>query len=363
MKIGILGTRGIPNEYGGFEQFAEIFSVFAQEQGNEVVVYCSSLQSYKESTFKGVRLVHCYDPENRIGTAGQFIYDLNCILHARKQSFDILLQLGYTSSAIWNFLYPRDLYVMTNVDGMEWKRAKYNALTKRFLKFSERLVVNRSNALIADSRGIADYLQEKYHRQSLYLPYGADVFSAPDALELVPYGVKPFEYNLLIARMEPENNIEMIIRGHLGSGYGFPLIIVGNTNNRFGKKLKTNYESEKIRFVQGIYDAKTLNNLRHFSSLYFHGHSVGGTNPSLLEAMGAGAFIVAHNNAFNASVLEQDALYFTTEKEIKDILNNKPERNQLTIERNLNKIRSGYNWEILNNHLLNTLENLNARQT
>ena len=102
MKIGILGTRGIPNNYGGFEQFAEMFSIFAIENGHEVYVYNSHNHTWKENTYKGVHIIHKYDPEYKIGTAGQFIYDLNCIFDSRSRNFDIILQLGYSSSAIWN---------------------------------------------------------------------------------------------------------------------------------------------------------------------------------------------------------------------------------------------------------------------
>ena len=122
MKIGILGTRGIPNAYGGFEQFAEHLSIGLHERGHEVFVYNSSLHPYKETEWKNVKIIHCRDLENKIGTAGQFIYDLNCIRDARKRGFDVLLHLGYTSDSLWHRLWPGKAINIVNMDGLEWSR-------------------------------------------------------------------------------------------------------------------------------------------------------------------------------------------------------------------------------------------------
>src|SRR5690606_3336564 len=119
MKIAILGTRGIPNHYGGFEQFAEYFSVFLAEKGHEVYVYNSSSHPYQESTFKGVHLIHQKDPEDKIGTIGAFFYDYNCIKDSQKRDFDIILQLGYTSNSVWYFMLPKNSVIITNMDGLE----------------------------------------------------------------------------------------------------------------------------------------------------------------------------------------------------------------------------------------------------
>ena len=145
MKIGILGTRGIPNYYGGFEQFAEYFATYVANQNHEIFVYNSHKHPYKESNFKGVQIIHCYDPEYIIGTAGQYIYDLNCILDARKRNFDIILQLGYTSSSIWFGLHPKEAIVITNMDGLEWKRTKYSKPIRKLLLWAEKLAAVSSS--------------------------------------------------------------------------------------------------------------------------------------------------------------------------------------------------------------------------
>src|SRR5690606_26337508 len=136
MKVGILGTRGIPNHYGGFEQFAEFFSVYLARLGHEVYVYNSHNHPYQQPVFECVNIIHCNDPEYKLGTFGQFIYDYNCLRDARKRDFDILLQLGYTSNSIWFFMLPKNQIVITNMDGLEWKRSKYSAPVRQFLKFA-----------------------------------------------------------------------------------------------------------------------------------------------------------------------------------------------------------------------------------
>ena len=177
MKIGILGTRGIPNHHGGFEQFAEYFSVYLAEQGHEVYVYNSHDHPYQQKAFKNVQILHCQDPEHKIGTIGQFIYDFNCIKDSRKRDFDVILQLGYTSNSIWHWRLPEKPVIITNMDGMEWKRSKYKPLVRRFLKHAEGLAVKSSDFLISDSIGVQDYITKTYNKPSKFIAYGASVFS------------------------------------------------------------------------------------------------------------------------------------------------------------------------------------------
>ncbi|MBL4707505.1 MAG: DUF1972 domain-containing protein [Flavobacteriales bacterium] len=350
MKIGILGTRGIPNHYGGFEQFAEYLSVGLVKRGHEVVVYNSSDHPYQKKEWNGVRLQHCKDWEDKIGTTGQFLYDFNCIMNARKQNFDILLQLGYTSSSIWKSLLPRKSIVVTNMDGLEWKRTKFSSPVQGFLKKAEKWAVESSNHLVADSKGIQSYLKDKYQLDSTFIAYGSDLFSTPDLSILERYNVSKGSYNMLIARMEPENNIEIILDGVVSAANQRTFLVVGKTENEFGKYLVNKYKSKpNIQFLGGIYDLLVLNNLRHYSNLYFHGHSVGGTNPSLLEAMASSAFIVAHDNIFNKAILESEAYYFSSVEDVKKIMDTPigPELEKEYIRLNRSKIEKQYAWEII----------------
>jgi glycosyltransferase involved in cell wall biosynthesis len=353
MKIGILGSRGIPNNYGGFEQFAEHLAAGLARKGAEVWVYCSGHGEHRKKTWKGVNLIYCSDPEDRIGTAGQFIYDLLCILDSRKRNFDIIYQLGYTSSSVWHAFLPKNALVVTNMDGLEWKRSKYNFAVRKFLKYAEKLAVAGSDLLVADSSVIEKYLKQKYRANTKFIAYGADVFEKPNEQLLQQFNLKKFGYFLLIARMQPDNHIEEIIRGVLSSQSPNPLLVVGNTTNRFGRYLKKTFDNPQIVFQGSIYDEHVLNNLRHFSSLYFHGHSAGGTNPSLLEAMAAGALVCSHRNEFNNEVLRGNAYFFDDAAEISEIINNQKLNNTSHpfIQKNIETIRNHYNWtEIINNY-------------
>lgn len=348
MKVGILGSRGIPNHYGGFEQFAEYLALGLAKRGVEVWVYNSHTHPYKEAKWKGVNLIHCHDPEDRIGTAGQFIYDLNCINDSRKRGFDVLLQLGYTSSSVWHWRLPHKTRIITNMDGLEWKRSKYSPVVRKFLKYAEKLAVKSSHALVADSEAIRDYLLEDYGVHSTYIPYGAEIYHPGARDRLAEFNLNAKEYFLAIARFQPDNHIEEIIKGVLGSGTKIPLLVIGSTQNKFGNYLVRKYASEQIRFPGGIFDPELLNQLRFNSKLYFHGHSAGGTNPSLLEAMAASAPICAHDNPFNRSVLGNDAFYFTSHNEITTQINSGVGalHYQISmISNNLQKIRSEYNWD------------------
>lgn len=347
LRIGILGTRGIPNRYGGFEQCAEYLALGLVKKGHNVWVYNSSDHEYKEEKWNGVNIIHCYDPEKRIGTAGQFIYDLNCIRDARKRRFNVLLQLGYTSNSIWHRLWPKYCKNVVNMDGLEWKRSKYSPKVQQFLKHAERWAAVNGDVLVADSPGIQTYLKEEYNKPSTFIAYGADVFTDPYEPLLEKYNLTRFNYNMLMARMEPENNVEMIIKAHVLSGTGRPLLVIGKTENKFGQYLVNTYGSKPgINFLGGIYDINIINNLRYFSHLYFHGHSVGGTNPSLLEAMGCNCLIAANDNLFNRGVLNDDAFYFANEEDLITLIRKVTSKleYQKLIDNNTKKIRDRYNW-------------------
>ena len=346
LRIGIMGTRGIPNRYGGFEQFATYLSVGLCQRGHDVFVYSSGRHPYQEDQWNGVHIIHCLDPEKSIGTAGQFIYDLNCINDARRRDFDVLLHLGYTSDSVWHWRWPRHAINLVNIDGMEWMRSKYNKPTRLFLKWAEALAARHAQVLIADSPEMQQHFWNRYGKKPVYIPYGAEIFTETDSSILHHYDLQPGQYFLLVSRMEPENNIEMILQGYLASGHPFPMQVVGNVHNRFGRYLSGKYPMHEIKFRDSIYDQRVLNNLRHYSTRYFHGHSVGGTNPSLLEAMACGCSIAAHDNVFNKAVLQNGADYFSNEGEVCEIINHGNECDkEIRREKNIQRIRTVYDLE------------------
>ena len=360
MKIAFVSTRGIPNNYGGFEQFAEYISVGMAQRGHEVVVYSPKFHPYQESTYKGVRIKHIYSPETWMGSSvGSFFYDFASLRDAlKKEDFDIIYEAGYTSIIppyIWFNVKKRKRPIFTtNMDGLENKRSKFSPMVRRFLDWEEKMAVKYSHYLIADNMGIHDYYKEKYGKESKFLAYGADIHDDFKAEYLEEFGLKSEEYYILIARLEPENNIVMAIEGYLHSKENGrrPLIVVGKTNTPHGKELVEKYGNERnVEFVGGIYDFKKLDSVRHFSKAYFHGHSVGGTNPSLLEAMAAGCFIFAHDNIFNRAVLKENAFYYPSADKVTEYLNRidtiaEGSKIQYTA-RNIEVIRNEYSWESL----------------
>ena len=342
MKIAFVSTRGIPNNYGGFEQFAEYISVGLAKRGHEVTVYSPKFHPYKEDIYKGVKIKHIYSPETWMGSSvGSFFYDFASLKDALKnEDFDIIYEAGYTSiipAYIWFNVKKRKRPIFTtNMDGLENKRSKFSPM------------------VIADNMGIHDYYKEKYGKESKFLAYGADIHGDFNVEYLKEYGLKPEGYYLLIARLEPENNIVMAIEGYLHSKENGrrPLIIVGKTNTPHGKELVEKYgREENVKFVGGIYDFKKLDSVRHFSLAYFHGHSVGGTNPSLLEAMAAGCFVFAHDNIFNRAVLKDNARYYPSVEKVTEYfndINGIAEKNKKTFTaNNIEIIRNEYSWEHL----------------
>jgi len=363
MKIAILGTRGIPNYYGGFEQFAEFFSVYLVQKGHEVYCYNSHNHKFQEKTFHGVNIIHQHDPEYKYGTFGQFIYDYNCIMDARKRNFDIILQLGYTSNSIWFFLLPKKPLIITNMDGLEWKRTKYSKPVQQFLKFAERLAATSSDYLVSDSIGIEKFLKQRYKKESTYIAYGAHPFNEPNEEVLKEYNLEKNNYNMIMARFEPENNLDMVLEGVAMSSDETPILVVGKHETKYGEYLKGKFKNNKnIHFLGGIYNLEHLNNLRYYSKLYFHGHSVGGTNPSLLEAMASQALVIAHNNDFNKGILRENGIYFSNATEVKNILESVKKNDNLPkVQKNYQAIIKDFNWDKINGQYLQLFEECMAK--
>ena len=360
MKIAFISVRGIPNNYGGFEQFAEYISVGLAKRGHDITVYSPHYHPYKKNEYKGVKIKHIYSPEKWMcGSVGSFFYDYASLKDAlKKEDFDIIYEAGYTSIIpayirfnVKNIKHP---IFTTNMDGLEYKRTKFNSWVRKFVFWEEKQAVKHSHYLIADNMGIHDYYKEKYGKESKFLAYGADIHDDWNVSLLDEYGLKPNDYYMVVARLEPENNIVMAIDGYLKSQENgkHPLIIVGKTNTPHGKELVKKYGKEpNVRFMGGIYDFKKLDSVRHFSRAYFHGHSVGGTNPSLLEAMASGCFMLANDNIFNRAVLKENAIYYKDSDAVCSLMNNIDnlisENKEKMLNGNWDEIRNVYSWEKL----------------
>jgi len=348
MKIAIIGTRGIPNNYGGYEELAEYLSVGLVERGHDVTVYNNHLHTYKEKSYRGVNIQRIYSPENLIGNSANIIYDYLSLIHAIKNKSDIVLECGYQSSAMGiPFAPSKRTKIITNMDGLDWKRSKWSPTVQKMTLWFEKLGVKFSDSLISDNLGIKEYLFEKYGAKSHYIPYGANIPDSYDEGLLVPFDLIKDSYHMLVARLEPENNIENVLDGYQASSEKKPFVVVGNHLTTYGEHLKSKYVNDtRIRFVGGVYEKEKINCLRHYCSIYFHGHAVGGTNPSLLEAMACGSFVASFDINFNRNVLGSNALYFKSSEDVKGLLENYSDNPiEEFIKKNLDKIATEYTWD------------------
>ena len=312
-RIAILGTRGIPARYGGFETFAEQLSLRLAQLGCEVTVYAEADHADEPArVWRGVRVQPVRVP--RWGAASVIGYDLKCLWDARR-NVDLVYMLGY--GAAFACFLPR-LYgvpVWINVDGLEWARSKWNGLARRYLRWMEWVASRTATRVIADAEAIAQRFRQLYPRGAVcsYVAYGAPLVpraSPPHANDST--GAQA--YFLVVARLEPENHVLDILHGHQlyrQQGGVVPLLIVGDhtRHTAYCAKLQA-CAGEGVQFLGAIHDQAKLRALRVGALAYLHGHSVGGTNPSLLEALGCASLVVAHDNPFNREVLGEHADYF-----------------------------------------------------
>lgn len=347
MKLAILGTRGIPNNYGGFERAAEEVAVRLAQMGHDVTVYNPDDHPFPGDVWRGVKIKRVFCRERSLGIWGTFLFDYLCLRDALRCKFDVILELGCEPAAVFFWLARGSQSVLvTNIDGLGWKRSKWSKPLRWFIRHCERIAVRDSDALIADNPGIQSYCLSEYGKHAQYIPYGAVIPAGTNKKQIQAHGLREREYYMLVARLEPENNIEIILDGYLESGSKKPFIVVGGLSSNYARYLLNRYKhASAIKFVGGIYDYEELSGLRHACEIYFHGHSVGGTNPSLLEAMASKSYIVAHDNIFNRGVMGGDALYFSNSREVAKIIHHGPLNRDVFQEQNVEKIQQTFNWE------------------
>ena len=321
MKIAILGSRGIPAHYGGFETFAEKLAVALQDRGIDVTVFCESGKLTMPEVYRGVRLRHV--PAPSLGPLSTIIYDLRCLWEARR-GYDVVYMLGYGSAlfCVIPRLWRTEVWI--NPDGLEWARAKWNFVAKSYFRFMEWVSLYAADRIIADSKAIAATLAARHRRMPPYtvIAYGCEVIETnPSVDPLSEWDVRAAGYYLVICRLEPENHILEILQAFSASRSNKQLVVVGNhlAKTPYGAKLRS-VADLRIRMIGTVYDQAKLICLRYHSFAYLHGHSVGGTNPSLLEAMGCGNLILAHDNPFNRETLGLCGLYFADATELTQLI-------------------------------------------
>lgn len=310
MKISIVGCAGVPAAYGGFETLAENLVLYRERHGLEtdLTVFCSARGvSEKIPQFHGARLE--YLPLSANGFSS-IVYDICSMALAVRSRSDVILLLGVSGAIALPLVRCfRHVRVITNIDGIEWRRAKWSWLARHFLRFSEWLAVNCSNMVIADNQGVADHVARNYGEPCTVIAYGGN--HAMDAVARPYSGARPNRYALALCRIEPENNIDMILEA-FSRMPELPLMFVGNWDaSKFGREVRARYrEYGHLRLVDPEYNPGVLKTLRAEACLYVHGHSAGGTNPSLVEMMHFGVPVVCYDCVFNRHTTHDQALYF-----------------------------------------------------
>ncbi len=328
IKVAFTGTRGIMLNssltIGGFEKFvAKISERLVRGFPGDVMVYTPHYIS-TPANLNGIKIRKIFAPERYMGVAGTILYDFLAYRDALKKDFDLIFECGYGSffPAVMLNKKRKKPYLAVNMDGFEWKRFK-NPLFRNYMLFVEKVTVKHADYIIADHPLIRDYFKEKYGISPFLLSYGSEKYD--NFTEKVPhkYGLQPYKYFIVVARPIKENNIELIFKAFgtfvSTNNSDYKLVWVTNTKARYAKKIRRKYNDKRFLFLE-ITGEQELFSLRHYAKAYIHGHSVGGTNPSLLEAIFSDVPIIAFHSPFNIHILGNDNCYFRNVKELISIL-------------------------------------------
>jgi glycosyltransferase involved in cell wall biosynthesis len=358
-SLGIIGTVGVPAKYGGFETLVHQL-VLNLSKEIEMTVYCSS-QAYPEnerlSSWKGAKIKYIPLKANGFQSV---LYDLVSMIHALIYS-EILLILGVSGCVFLPFLKIfSKKKIIVNIDGLEWRRPKWNWLAKRFLLFSEKIACKFADEIITDNRILKEYVKIRYNISSRLIEYGADhtkrkVINESDIEE---YPFLKEQYAFKVSRIEPENNIHLILDvfSKLPKQH---LVLVGNwKDNYYGCKLLEKYKNFKnLHLLDPIYATLKLDVLRSNAHFYVHGNSAGGTNPSLVEAMYLKLPVISIDAIFNRVTTNNQAIYFSNEKELRNIVSNIDQYPLYAVAENLKAIANKqYTWKIISQRYANVIE-------
>lgn len=318
LKVALIGTRGVPANYGGFETAVEEVGRRLAARGHEVLVFCRSGTSKGDphpTEYLGMKLVTL--PSLRKRSLETLSHTLLSVMHGPLGDTDAAIVFNAANSPLLPVLRARGIPVATHVDGLEWKRAKWGTVGRQYYRNAESIAVRLSDALIADAQGIADYYTEEFAAPTRLIAYGAPVKDKLGGNRLSEVGAEPGRYHLAVARFEPENQVLEVVSGYSRSAARHPLVVVGSApySARYTRDVRNSADA-RVRFLGGVWDQELLDQLYGNASSYLHGHSVGGTNPSLLRAAGAGASVIAYDVPFNREVVGRNGLYFQTRDDV-----------------------------------------------
>ena len=350
IHLAIIGSRGIPGNYGGFETFAEKLSLGMVERGHRVIIYCpSSYSQLSDQHYRGIRRVII--PNIALKSIDKLSSSFLSCIHSLRIDADVVLFLGV--SPVLFALLPKlsGKKTVINIDGLEWKREKWNRLASSYLKLSESLSGIICDTVVTDSIAIQKYFRKQYGKDSTFIAYGADIGTVEDKTLLKRYGLEKDKYVLQVCRLEPENNSDLIIREYCQTDIDMPLVIIGSSpyGSSYLRELKR-IADERVRFLGGVY-GYDYNVLRSNPFCYIHGHEVGGTNPALLEALAAGNCVVVLDVAYNMEVIEGAGLSFSKDRgSLETVLKqieNCPDLREEMKQKSVERIQNNYTWEYI----------------
>ncbi len=356
-RLAIIGTNGVPSNYGGFETLVEFIATYLSQE-HEITIFCSSqMHRARLETYKGCRLI--YLPLGANGWQSVFYDILSIVLSIH--AYDKLLILGSSGAIFLPLLLPHRSKILMNIGGLDWQRSKWSWWVRRFLKLSESLAVRFSGTLISDNLGIQEYLLQEYGKKSIVIAYGGDHVAnvSPEQADKMKYPFLENPYALSVARIQPDNNIETILKAFQESK-SMPLVFVGNwANSTYGRQIRDKYSPyPHIHLLDAIYDQRELDLIRSNCSIYIHGHSAGGTNPALVEAMYLGLPVVAFDCVFNRYTTKSQAVFFKTSEDITHEVASMTAIARRRIGDGLKTIaQNNYRWDLITSQYSGIIEN------
>lgn len=349
MRISLIGTRGVPARYGGFETAVEEIGQRLVARGHEVTVYCR-FAADSTSSHLGMTLVHL--PALRSRSAETLSHTLLSMLHLQRDPPDVSIVFNTANAPLLPLLRMRGIPVGLHVDGLEWRRSKWGRWARKYARAAERLAVRWSDELIADAIAIQSYYRREHAVGSRYIAYGARILDGINGEQLESFSLDSHSYHLVVARLEPENHVHMLIDGYLQSSTKLPLVIVGSVpyETPYVKRIRAAAAPNPngVRLLGSIWDQDVLDALYANARTYLHGHSVGGTNPSLLRAMGAATPVMALDVDFNREVLGDTGRFFGEPSQLAALLDETDQDGDELAERGRSgkrRVSTHYDWD------------------
>jgi glycosyltransferase involved in cell wall biosynthesis len=349
MRVAVVGSRGYPSTYGGFETFVRVVAPFLANRGHDVVVYGrQGGRSHRSMDAEGVTVIKTIGVDSK--TLSTLSFGLSSSLDAAARRADVALMMNVANGYYAPVLRAAQIPTLLNVDGIEWMRAKWGRAARAVFRGGAYLSAHFATRLVADSRAIADIWREQFDVSPVFIPYGAALLERRGVDRIEALGLVPESYVLVVARLAPENNVDLTLDAIDSVDPRPAAVVVGSGNYRSAleQRLEDLARRKEVIWLGHVADQELLADLWFHAGVYVHGHSVGGTNPALLQALGAGAPTLAYPSVFNREVVEHGELVFTPQprelgQEIAAVLSSSERRQQMR-QLGRGRIASHYSW-------------------